>query len=506
MATPLRREQKLGGASADNTTRTRPKRAYAPVSLFPAMTVDIASRLRHGRLRSRSVSPVAIAPKDADYSLEAQLDEFRETIAPDVYSVSTFVPWAEIEAQVSAVAQPIAALQTLVDNDGFTKSRLTPALEDEPGIAEIARHLFTAPHAVGFSDGRELPERFNPAVHDACRVASLLLDLGLARLLPPGSPVAELYRIAVVAVDARRRGFRRRADLETRVNFLMDEALSTVGARAGAELKRIPPVEQPQEARGRGVEVIAADGRPVAAVATVFQASSGGRQSRDLSVTYPRLQEDLDGVPVSLLVIADGRGVLDASRRVLATLFESVAACMTLAQAEPSGLADALETAVAQRGVRTARRASLRTIIDTRLGHEVGVNASDLPAPRETAEAALAQYVADHDELALTLSRDGQRLEWTRTDAVGAAQALTEAYSAQQAVALLASALGLTDVADVPIADSGLVMTVGETRADPVLPPKLVVASTEAEVDEELAPILHEATAPRGFRGAVSSA
>jgi hypothetical protein len=253
-------------------------------------------------------------PPNVSEPVDEQISNFLQTIAPDVYSESSFVPWAQIEDELEGLRGPITALQHLVDDGELAVPALSRTLSEEPRVALIARRLFTAPHAVGFADGRELPEEFDPDEHEPEALAQLLLDLGLERLLPRGAHVADLYRVAAIGVDSRRRGFRRKADLEQRVGALMDAAMEAVEARVDVPLARLTGASQPEQARNRGVEVIAAaDGRPVAAVATVFQAISGGRQYRDLELTYPRLQADLDAVPMSLIVIADGRGLLEAS-------------------------------------------------------------------------------------------------------------------------------------------------------------------------------------------------
>ncbi len=79
--------------------------------------------------------------------------------------------------------------------------------------------------------------------------------------------------------------------------------------------------------------VIAAGKRPIAGIATVFQNQSGGRQQRDLAVTYPLLQERLAARGMQLILITDGQGLREASERTLALLFESVRFPMTIEQA-----------------------------------------------------------------------------------------------------------------------------------------------------------------------------
>jgi hypothetical protein len=421
---------------------------------------------------------------DAEEALAVQLvAEFQESIAPDAYSVETFVPWPDIDEELAALEAPINVLQLLIDADELSPTSLTTALESEPEIATVARRLFTAPHAVGFVDGRELPEYFDPQEQSARDLAELLFDLGLARILQPGSRVADAYRVAAIAVDSRRRGFRRKDDLESRVDYLIQSALAEVKSRVPVAVTRHSEEELPGPLRNRVGEVIMADGRPVALVANVFQAISGGRQYRDLSVTYPRLQEDLDAVPACLVLIADGRGLHDASRRVLLTLFESIHACLTLHQAESGGLASALLQAIEQRGVRETRRAPLRTLIGAQLRQQMSVSAAELPAPFDTARSSLAEYATTNSHLALTLRANGAEIGWATPSRVAAAQTLLHQFDPRGAVDALTAALALEDIEHLEL-DSDLVMSVGSVLADPVLPPRLPIAAVAGEITE----------------------
>ena len=418
--------------------------------------------------------------------LRRQVKAFRQSVAPDVYSVETFVPWSEIEDELNQLAEPIAALQHLVDTDHLSTRYLGRAMREEPEIATVVRRLFTAPHGVGLADGRELPEWFEPEYASPEKLARLLMDLGLRRLIPNGAAVADLCRVALVAADSRRRGFRRKADLDERVESLIDAAIASVSHLTNESLTRLPMTEQPEAARGRADIVIAAEGLPVAAVASVFQATSGGRQSRDLSFTYPRLQEDLDAVPMCLLLIADGRGLLEASQRVLETLLDSVAACMTLAQAE-NALSEALASAVVQRGVRTARRSGLQAIISSKLRADAYVTAGDLPSSYDVARAALAEYASAHPHLALELARNGASITWTPPGALQAARGLVRDFSGLGAARLLAESLRLQRLSPEPLAEDelGLVLIAGELPDDPVLPSRLaIVGATNADADE----------------------
>jgi hypothetical protein len=46
--------------------------------------------------------------------VEQRLNAFRNSIAPDAYSVATFVPWQDIDRQIEELATPVETLQGLV--------------------------------------------------------------------------------------------------------------------------------------------------------------------------------------------------------------------------------------------------------------------------------------------------------------------------------------------------------------------------------------------------------
>ena len=191
---------------------------------------------------------------------------------------------------------------------------------------------------------------------------------------------------------------------------------------------------------------------------------------------------------MSLFLIADGRGVRDAPRRVLATLIDSVAACLTLAQAE-EGLGDALERAVVQRGVRAARRAGLQALISTGLREDGHVAASDLPTTYDAARAALAEYVSRRPELTLQLSPDGASIEWLPSPPLALVRSLMSEFDAPSASRLLAESLGLKELSHEPLArnDSDLVLFAGDIPDDPVLPSRLAIVGGAIEtLDDDL--------------------
>jgi hypothetical protein len=401
--------------------------------------------------------------------LEDQVAAFRSAVAPDQYSPTDFLPLDEIDAFLENLGDPINALQGWID--GRRQDRdLATAIAKEPRILEVIRLLVVAPGGVGLRDGRELPA--NNEISDPKVVASVALALGLRELLPKGVDVESLCRIATIANDARRRGYRRRDGLQLRIESVLAEAIESVEKSTGVRLEEMTSELQPRLARSRGVVALGNGERPIAAIANVFQDSTGGRQQRDLSATYPRLQEELDSVPMSLIVLADGRGVAEAPVRILRTLFESVAACMTMGQAEEGALVDALESAAKNNGARNTTRSSLNNLIRLALRSDGEIGADDLPVPPETARLALAGYAADNEDLDLDLAVDGSKLAWVHPQRIAVAQELKSEFDGSVAMDLLAETLALRDIQSLDIA-SGVSVMRATTRTDAVLPGSL---------------------------------
>jgi hypothetical protein len=418
-------------------------------------------------------------------AVERRIDAFRQSIAPDLHSVPAYVPWDLLEPRLARLAPGIAKLQSLVDSHRLTKAELASALYDEPALLEVLQYLLASPHGAGFADGRELPASLPTTKKRIASTASVVIDLGLARLVPQTSRVEDLVRLAVLAVDSRRRGHRRLDTIEIRVRQALQLAIKDV-TLPGAEVTRLAASRHPDVVRGRVRDVLAIEDNPVAAVATVFQAQSGGRQQRDLAITYPRLQENMDAVPMSLILIADGRGLLETPKRILERLFESVAACLTLQQAEGGGLAEALRSAVEDKGVRRTRHASALVLIDNALSRRTRLLASELPVAPDSAFLAMAQYRTENPDLGLTISDQPVSIEWVNKDWVQRAQELAKEFSPRQAVRLLSDALGLESVEEVQSPEDGLALVAGAPRGDRVLPPMLVISATRALPEESL--------------------
>ena len=432
-------------------------------------------------------SSVDVRTPDDERSLGERVEAFRASIAPDLHLPDVYIPWEDINAEMARLETAVVRLQALVDASTLDAGQLDGVLANEPGALDVLEYLLAAPQGAGFSDGRELPDEVPADSAERRAVADLMVDLRIAELLPPGSRVADGLRVALVWIDARRRrGIRRRETIEEMMNSVVERSIDEVEARTGVRLTQVPRAEQPEVVRGTVRAVLAADKTPVAVVATVLQSQSGGRQQRDLEFTYPRLQQELDAVPAVLILIADGRGVKRASRRVLADLIGGdVGALMTVSQAEAGQLADALQSAVVGRGLREIRQASLETLIESSLLRGQAVRSEDLPVAEGPALEAMSQFVVEHRDWALDLDPAAHELSWTDRKAVAEAYALSQAFEPATAVQVLSELLNL-DVAEKLAGIPEVFMVLAEGPGDRIVPSTLPIAATRSEPADDV--------------------
>jgi hypothetical protein len=114
---------------------------------------------------------------------------------------------------------------------------------------------------------------------------------------------AEIYK------DSYRRRFRSAGRLDDRTRHLVAAAIQSANESLEQPVQLNPSALADSGLRRSLSFVLAVGNRPIAGIATVFQNQSGGRQQRDLSFTYPNLQERLDAIGMSLILIADGQGL-----------------------------------------------------------------------------------------------------------------------------------------------------------------------------------------------------
>lgn len=117
-------------------------------------------------------------------SLDDRVQALRDSIAPDVYEPTRFIPRDEVESRVAELDAEISLLQRVVDGGAVGAGALTGALSELPTLLYVLQLLFVSPAGAGFADGRELPEHPVEDEADIAGLASLAIDLGLPWIAP----------------------------------------------------------------------------------------------------------------------------------------------------------------------------------------------------------------------------------------------------------------------------------------------------------------------------------
>ena len=416
-------------------------------------------------------------------SMSETIAAFRASVSSNLLTEGDFIDWQAVEQQRHSALHAVNEIQSLVDAGELNSDRLAEFLRCTPAAYPLFLDL------VAFNTSGSQVEKWGLPQHIALGsrrtdwVAGQLLHIGLGRILEAGASVKAMLRVAEVYKDSFRRRFRSAGRLETRTQTLVRNALKEANASLPVQVSINPSAVTDVGLRRSLIDVLAVGNRPVAGVVTVFQNQSGGRQQRDLSLTYPNLQERMTEIGMSLILIADGQGIKEASDRTLTILFEGVRHPMSLAQAESGALADAIKVAATAEAPRAVERAALDKIIDEGLKTRLEVRAEDLPAGPNQARLALANYVERRHHFALELSPGGQSVAWRNRAWIEQARGLKRNFSTGRAIALFAEMVG----------DPRSEITAIETSANlaaPLTQPfasKLYVASNAAPLTTERA-------------------
>ncbi len=403
--------------------------------------------------------------------VQARVAALKGSIAADWYEPQTFIPWHELADQLGAMEAGIASLQRLTDKGPVPAESLAALLQETESVLDVLLSIFVAPRGAGFRDGRLLPTEPPRSSEELRTLAGLAVDLGLNELLSPGTDVRSIVRASLVAIDARRRGFRRGYELEQAVASVISHSIREVQTSEGLSINRVPRSAR-LELPARLDEVLAIDGRPFVAIQSVFQVSSGGRQQRDLSTTYPLLQQTLRELGISLVLIVDGDGIRRTPDRVLESLLNSVSACMTLRQARAGNLARAIVMAADFEPPTVP----LQTLIETQLAQEGRISADLLPTSRDASLQTLARFVDQRPELALQLDVTARELRWPAVYSYKKGESLSPAE-------ILAASLGLEDIAVTQVGRLSLLE--GRLQPDRILPEEFFIGLLDLPIDSD---------------------
>ena len=375
-------------------------------------------------------------------TLDSKIQAFRDSISPNLLAEGDFIDWHLISQKLKASSSSIFSIQRLVDDGMVELNELARFLSDKPDAYPLLLDLIAFNTSGSQVQKWGLPQFIEAGSTRADWVAGQLLHVGLGRILVAGVPVEALLRVAEVHKDSYRRRFRSAGELDARTHRLVTAAVKAANADQQFPVAIAPNALTDPALRRSLAYILAVGNRPVAGVSTVFQNQSGGRQQRDLAITYPNLQERMNEVGMALILIADGQGLREASLRTLTALFEGVRHPMTLAAAEEGALVAAIAESVALEAPVTVERAALDKIIGEGLKSRLEVVAADLPAGSDQARVALATYVEGHRNLALELGSGGQSVGWSNGTWVQRARGLRQSFHNAEALSLFSEIIG----------------------------------------------------------------
>lgn len=379
-------------------------------------------------------------------SLLEAVQEFKRNVTSNLLAPGDFIDWAAVHAALTNAGNAVRYLEDFRAIGDLSQKALAAELGSHPQIYDVALSLVAFNTSASQMDKWGLPANVPRDLLGRDYVAGQLLYVGLDQILSNPAPVADLLRVAEVYKDSFRRRFRSGDRFKTEVARIVNGAVMAAAKQLGAPF-RIQPESLADTQLRRSLEyVVSIAGRPVAGIATVFANHSGGRQQRDFSVIYPLLQQRLAEYGMSLVLIADGQGLREASERSLLQLFEAVQYPMTLKQAEVGALEAALVKAGAQPPPETIDAAAVGRLVAGALDVRPKLSAADLPLARGPAVLALARYAESHRMLDLQLSSAGDELAWTHSDLVAEARALVGRFDGQRALRLISSRIGSPDV------------------------------------------------------------
>jgi hypothetical protein len=373
-----------------------------------------------------------------------QVESFRRSVTTILLSEHDFIDWDAVGKAVASSERAARMLQAVCDEGALTTERLARALGEHPEIYDVALSL-VAFNASGsqmskWGLGAIVPSTVSGREH----VARQLLHIGLERVVGGATSVGDMLRVAEVYKDSFRRRFRSGDRFSGEIVNLMRKALAQANGEMEMRLEQRNDVLADTNLRRSLEYVVAIEGRPHIGVATVFQNQSGGRQQRDLTVTYPMLQQRLSEYGMALVLIADGQGMSEASDRTLVQLFEGVRYPMTLKQAQAGALKNAFLEAARKPLIETLDAAAISRLISGALSARDAISASELPLSNGPAVLALARFAESNRNLALALSSTGDTLSWNDPMLVRSAGNLEASFDDRQALNLLAQCIGST--------------------------------------------------------------
>lgn len=370
--------------------------------------------------------------KGSAMSIDQRIAEFKATITPDLYNSKTYIDWKAIESTSIRYSTAAQHLQGLCASQNLDINSCAASIESVPYFYEVITTLLSVQRGVGFSDGSEIPIPSEKRRIPALNIAETLNTIGMLKIVQKQMDIASALISALVAQDSLKRRYRVGATIKERLRAVINQVV-TGDHKTEFSIQMVPEGKWPQEVRGRADYFLKINDTYLVAIASVFQSASGGRQQRDLSTTYPILQIKLSESGISLILIADGRGVRDSQNKTLRSLFTGVASCMSLKEAESGLLLSEIQRLTIHES-HSLRVRSLNSVIATALESAGIVRASDLPVEYDKARLLLASFAEENKNLDLQLNRFSSELSWKKLEDVVEMINLSEKFDSSRAV------------------------------------------------------------------------
>ncbi len=376
--------------------------------------------------------------------IASEIAAFRATISPNLLGDGDFIDWREVNNRLLSTSAAIVHLQRFVDSGNLDADALASELTAHPEIYGLLLDLIAFNGTGAQVEKWGLPQTLRLSPLNVNWVAQQLHAIGVSAILANKPPVRSLLQVAEVYKDSFRRRFRAGKQLEVRVRQTVINALNLANLRLEGTVRLNPNSLHDAQLRRSLSFVLAVDNRPIAGIATVFQNQSGGRQQRDLSATYPNLQDRLQSLGMALILLADGQGLREASDRTLTALFEGVRFPMTLVDAADGKLSEAIVEAATTDAPETFDQAALNQIIQMKLRSSLSIESKDLPVTADQARLALAYYAKTRRRVAVSISPDGNTASWSRSEWVQRARTLKASFDSTAALDLFCDMLSVS--------------------------------------------------------------
>jgi hypothetical protein len=355
-----------------------------------------------------------------DGGIQGKIVNFKNSIAPDLYSSRDIVDFDSASDVVRTYEGEIVALESLLSTGSFTVDSLTHAILTNPRLYGFICSLLSISSSIELEDGRILPAPMFPPKTEASAAATaeIIFELGITQIFSAPLNLRKLFMVVQIGADAPRRRLRVDAKIKTRISAAIEATIAKYNTQYDTRLTLVTASSLPPSTRRIIEYVIAVNGIAKIAVAVTFQTYSGGRQTRDMTTLFPNVRSTLAASKISFILVADGQGMRGLSERVLGELFVSVPHTMSLHQAEDNGLLEAVSSILAKAEEPSIDLAGVGKLIEDSLSHNAEVAAASLPVSSESARLSLANYASAHSHLDLIMAPEGQALSWRRSKLV----------------------------------------------------------------------------------------